>query len=277
MRDAHRRLGLVHVLATGSRSPVGIDPQVLLADLDFGVILDVGQHLDQGERRMAAMRRVERGKPHQPVRAGLPLDVPVGVGATDLDGRALDAGLLALADIEHLSLVASALRPAQVHPEQHLGPVLRVHPAGPGMDRQDGILRVVRAAQHEPQLELVKLARELLDLGSQLSLEVIVVPSQLGQLLQIARLAGKRLPLLHLLAELAQPSHGPLGTLRVVPEFRIGAQLFKLGDLPALAREVKDAPRSDRVARGSPATALRSTASWFITSGAKKRLTSRPA
>src|SRR5262245_57042903 len=34
MRDPHRGIGLVHVLAAGARGAVGVDPQALLVELD---------------------------------------------------------------------------------------------------------------------------------------------------------------------------------------------------------------------------------------------------
>ncbi len=45
------------------------------------------------------------------------------------------------------------LRPAHVHPHQHLGPVLRLGAAGAGMDGEDGIAAVVGSLEHRLQLE----------------------------------------------------------------------------------------------------------------------------
>jgi hypothetical protein len=41
--DAHRRLGLVDVLAAGAGGAVGVDAQVLVVDLDLDVVVDLGQ------------------------------------------------------------------------------------------------------------------------------------------------------------------------------------------------------------------------------------------
>ena len=41
MRETDRRVGLVHVLAAGAARAVGVDAQVLVADLDLDVLLDV--------------------------------------------------------------------------------------------------------------------------------------------------------------------------------------------------------------------------------------------
>ena len=69
--DAHRRVGLVDVLAAGAARSVGVDPQVLLVDVDVDVVLDLGPDVDRGERRVAARRLVERRDAHQAVDAGL--------------------------------------------------------------------------------------------------------------------------------------------------------------------------------------------------------------
>src|SRR6185369_11959446 len=49
------------------------------------------------------------------------------------EGGALDARFLAVLPLHQLDLVAVLLGPAQVHAEEHLGPVLRLGAAGAGM------------------------------------------------------------------------------------------------------------------------------------------------
>ncbi len=58
--------------------------------------------------------------------------------------------------VEHRHLEALALRPADVHPQQHLGPVLRFGAAGAGMDGQHGVAAVVGALQHRLQFHPVE-------------------------------------------------------------------------------------------------------------------------
>jgi hypothetical protein len=48
---------------------------------------------------------------------------------------------------------APPLGPAAVHPQQHLGPVLRVDPAVLGVDATDGVGLVVLAGEEAAQLE----------------------------------------------------------------------------------------------------------------------------
>ncbi len=57
-------------------------------------------------------------------------------------------GFFARLVVEHLALEAAALGPLQIHPQQHVGPVLRLGSAGTGMDRDDGVGAIVLAAEH---------------------------------------------------------------------------------------------------------------------------------
>ena len=106
-------------------------------------------------------RRLEASKGEmriEPVHAGLAAQVAVGVLAGHLDGRRLDPRLFARQQVDDLGLEPRALAPAQVHAHEHLRPVLGLGAAGAGMDGQDRRLGVVRAGQHDLELELVQLA-----------------------------------------------------------------------------------------------------------------------
>jgi hypothetical protein len=87
------------------------------------------------------------------VHALLRLEIAVGVFTLDLDRDRLDAGLFAGQQVEHRDLEAVPLRPADIHPHQHLGPVLRLGPARAGMDRQQRVPAVVGSLQHRLELE----------------------------------------------------------------------------------------------------------------------------
>ena len=96
---------------------------------------------------MPASGGVERGDADQAVHAGLALEMAVGVLPGHLDRGRLDARLLAREQVDHLRLEAGPLRPAQVHAHEHLGPVLRLGAARSGVDGEDGVLLVLRAAR----------------------------------------------------------------------------------------------------------------------------------
>ena len=94
----------------------------LLVDVDLDAVVDHRIDPDAGERGVPARVGIERRDAHQPMHAALGLEPAIGVVALDLDGRRLDAGVLALGLLEQLDLVAVLLGPARVHAQQHARP-----------------------------------------------------------------------------------------------------------------------------------------------------------
>ena len=174
------------MLAAGAARAVGVDPEVALVDLDLVALGQERRDDDLRERRVAAMRRVERRLPHEPVDAALGLEEAVGVLALDGDRRGLEPRLLPRARLDELGLEAAVGRPAQVHPEQHLGPVLRVGAARPGGDRDDRVARVVLAVEERLLLQPRELLARGDDLLGDLGLERGVELEQLGRLVDLA-------------------------------------------------------------------------------------------
>ena len=87
--------------------------QLVLGDLaDLRGVLHLRQHLDQRERRVAALLGVVRADAHQPVDAALGAQPAVGAPAVDGDGGALEAGLLAFQLVEDLRRGSRAARPS---------------------------------------------------------------------------------------------------------------------------------------------------------------------
>ena len=58
------------------------------------------------------------------------------------EGDALQTGLVALGCFVHLHLEPTRLRPAQVHAQEHLGPVLALGATGAWVDADDGVADV---------------------------------------------------------------------------------------------------------------------------------------
>ena len=100
---------------------------------------------------------VERRDAHQPVYAYFRLHQAVHVVAVDLEGHRLDARALALQPVRDHGAEALALGPAQVHAQQHLGPILALGAPGAGMDLHDPALeKIVPAGEQQLGLELVE-------------------------------------------------------------------------------------------------------------------------
>ena len=127
------------MLAAGARGAVGVDADVGVVELDLDVVGDERRDVELGEGGVAPRLRVERRDPDEAVHAALGGEEPVGVLAAGDERGGLQAGLLPLGRLLHLGREAARLGPAQVHAQQHLGPVLRVGAAGAGAHGDDGV------------------------------------------------------------------------------------------------------------------------------------------
>ena len=154
VRQAHRRVGLVDLLAARARGAHELHPDVLVVDLDLHGLVDVRIDEHAGERRVPARGRVVGADADQPVHAGLGAQVAVGPLAGDAHGRALDARLVARLQVQELAAEPAPRRPAHVHPLQHLGPILRFSAARARVDAHQRALPVVGTGQHAGELHL---------------------------------------------------------------------------------------------------------------------------
>ena len=112
VRDPHRGVGLVHVLAAGAARAVRVDAQVALVDLDLAVVREQRADDHLRERRVPPVRAVERRLAHEPVHAALGLERPVRVLALDRERRRLEPGLLARARLDELRSRSRGPRPS---------------------------------------------------------------------------------------------------------------------------------------------------------------------
>src|SRR5512137_1478224 len=91
---------------------------------------------------------VEGGNPDQAVDADLCLEVAVGVLAGNGKGDPLDTGLVPCLVVGDVGLPPPALAVAEVHPEQHLRPVLGFGAAGAGVDGEKTVTPVMLPRKH---------------------------------------------------------------------------------------------------------------------------------
>ena len=117
--------------------------------------------------------------------AALGLEQPVGVLAPDGQRRGLEAGLLARARLDELGLEPAVGRPAEVHPQQHLRPVLRIRPARAGRDRDDSVALVVLAVEERLLAQTREIVAHGRDLLRHLALELRVELDQLTSVVEL--------------------------------------------------------------------------------------------
>ena len=250
------------MLPAGAAGAVGVDAQVVLVDLDVDVVADQRRGVDGDEAGVAAVGGVEGAHAHEPVHAPLGLDEPVDVLALHGERGALEPRLVAVLQVVDLDLEAAALEPAQVHAQQHLGPVLRLGAAGAGVDGEDRAALVVLAAEEAQLLAALQVGLEGGDAGHEL-LQELVVHGVAAQLLTHELLGGLEIgePAFEL-GEVLEPALGaavlggdPGGLLLVVPEVGGAHALLERLDLLCQPGGVKDSSAASRGARRLPSAA----------------------
>ena len=110
VRDAHRRVGLVDVLAAGAGGAVGIDAQFRGIDLDLLDLIELRQDRDRDGRGMDAPLRLGRRHALHAVGAGLELQLREDAAADDAADDFAVAAVLAGTLAQGLDLPALRLR-----------------------------------------------------------------------------------------------------------------------------------------------------------------------
>jgi hypothetical protein len=138
------------------------------------------------------------------------------------------------------------LGPAEIHPEEHLGPVRGLGPAGTGADRQDRPALVVLAGEEErgPLTPEVRLEGPdfTVELAGQLRIARFL--DELEGRQEVVDAGLEAAPELDLGPEVVRLPEDLLGAALVVPEPGLAGQRLQIGDALLLGPEVKAAPRS---------------------------------
>ena len=229
------------MLAAGAGGPVDLHLDILVPDLDLVVIFDLGHHLHRSKGGLPAGVGVKGRDPHQTVHAVLALQKAIGILALDGDGRGLDARLVTVFIVEDLVGELMPLRPAGVHPVEHLGPVLGLGAAGTGVEGQNGVVAVVLPGEERSHPGLLHLLLQ----GVEPVLELLEQFGVIGLLAHLAK-GGEILPLVdelllpgHLVLQLLEALLHLLGALQVVPESILGGLILQPGGLGAGAVDVQ--------------------------------------
>ena len=102
------------------------------------------------------------------------------------EGGRLDPRLGALLDLLEVGAQPPPLRPAQVHAQEHLGPVLGVGAALAGVDRHDRVAARVPAREEacllQPPELGVRAPQALVQLGDEVGVGLLRLAGELGQL-----------------------------------------------------------------------------------------------
>src|SRR4030043_106209 len=147
---------LLHMLSAGTTGPESIYSQIFRVYLDIHRFFCFRQDFHKDKRCVAGMVSVKRGQPHQPVPPVFTFEIAIYIVSFNLDDSAFDTSLFSRGDIQDLSLIIMPLRPSQVHPEQHVCPILRLRPACTSMKSEHSISTIIIASKKLLALELFK-------------------------------------------------------------------------------------------------------------------------
>ncbi len=145
------------------------------------------------------MVSIKGRKTHQPMHTVLRPQVATGIVTANPDNHTLQTNLVTRRDIQYLSLVTATFRPAKVHPEKHLSPVLRLRTSSSSMNSQNCIPGVILTGKSHLQFYLVKTHAHLLYLRPNLSLQryILLLHRHCEQLGNLSNLLLQTSPPLH--------------------------------------------------------------------------------
>ena len=194
-------------------------------------VVQLGHNLQAGKAGLAAAVCIKGADAHQAVHAVFALQQAVGVGAFHHNAAALHAGLIAVLIVQRGDLEAVGSRPAVVHTEQHIRPVLRLGSAGAGMKGEDGVVLVILTAQQGDHLQLVNglghLVHALLGLGDHLGGVLFLAQQQHG--VGIVVQAGQLAVALQLALQVADLRKHLLAGFGIVIKARLAHFVLQLG------------------------------------------------
>ncbi|MNO87252.1 hypothetical protein D3C76_786710 [compost metagenome] len=110
-----------------------------------------------------------------------------------MHGGALDAGDFAFGQFDDGGVEAALVGPAQVHAQQHVGPVLGLGAAGAGLDVQVGVVHVHLAAEHAAEFQLLEDLAQAFDFAGDVvdGALVVFLDGHVQQVAGIGQAAGE--------------------------------------------------------------------------------------
>ena len=193
---------------------------------------------------MAPIARIERRFAHQAVHAGFRAQPTEGVSAVEAHRGTLDTGHFAAGGLDQLGGKPLGFAPAQIHAQEHFGPVLRFGAARAGLNIQKGMVRIRGAAEHAAKFQFGQQRAQRFDVLGEVT-ERRLVAFLGGQFQQIESVRGAAVEFIdgahHRLQGGAFTAQF-LRALRIAPNAGLGEFKFDFGEPFAALGEVKDTP-----------------------------------
>jgi hypothetical protein len=158
--------------------------------------------------------------------AGFRQQEAVGVVAKHGHRRTLDAGFVAWLKVDYFALETAPFDPAQVHPQQHLSPVLRLCAAGARMNGDDRVFAIVLAAEHFFDFAGLDLTRKFVECATEIVGDLFPCLRPFHQYVQVVETAFQRVAEIAIFLEPAATLQQFLCARLIFPEVRGGDALF---------------------------------------------------
>ncbi|CCX38003.1 uncharacterized protein BN452_01915 [Clostridium sp. CAG:1013] len=250
MDQTHSGRGLVNLLSAGAAGAVHFHLNILGRNLHRVVQLHFRHDFQGSKRGLPSACRVKGRHTHQPVHTCLALQITVGVLSLHHDGSALQTSLVSVQVVQSLHFVAVTLRPAVVHAEQHLRPVLGLRAAGTGVEGQNSVILIVFPGEQSGQLHGSNLTPDRFDLRFRFfhQREVLRLVAHLDESHAVPCPAQQFLICVVLVFQRGHPLGHFLGQFHVVPKTGLGRlvlqhvhlfpQLFQTQGLPQILQRL---------------------------------------
>ena len=237
--------GFVDVLAAGTGGAVDLHFDVLRADLHLYVIGKLRHDLHSGKTGLAAGVGVKGRDADQTVDAVFALQQAVGILALDGNNGRFDTGLVTFLVVQRFPSVAVTLRPAGIHPIEHLAPVLGLGAAGTGVELENNVVCVILTGEQRGHTDLFDLGFQRGELCFQFFQDLFILRllAHLAQGGQILPGAHEFLEAVELVLKLLQAGLHLLRALQIVPEAVLRGLILQTGGLLSHSVDVKGVPQ----------------------------------
>jgi hypothetical protein len=181
---------------------------------------------------MAAVPGVERRFADQAVNPGFCAQPTEGVVPGDVHGCALDAGDFARGAFDEFALETPRFAPAQIHAQQHFGPVLGFGPTGARLDIEERTGGVHLTAEHALELQICQPTLGTVQIRDDScgSLLVVLLGSQLQEFSSIGQAPFDAAEIVDDALEIDALAAESLGTLGIIPDvcgFELALDLYQ--------------------------------------------------
>ena len=241
VRHADGGRGFVDMLSARAARAVVVDAHVVHVDVDLDGVVDLGHDVARGERCVPPRLRVKRGDADETMHAFFGFQKAIGVVPLDEKARGFDARLVARLEVGGLNGKSVPLRPAPVHAQEHLRPVLRLGAARTRVEREDGVVGVVLAREEHLELECLKPLGDRVQLCADVTLHggVVFLDAHLVEGFGVFIFGGKGFVGVDSALESREFLIDFLRRRRVVPKGRLAHFVFELGDFFLFRRDFK--------------------------------------